>query len=151
LYIFRSFSGARFLRAQDVNWLPISGVADPNNWFEPNNWELSVSTAPHRIPTATDIASVNTTKDTIGASAIATVALPGAVAKELLIGATIGPITGVIVPSSTPGEVDVSGATASLALSGPDSLEVTNGSVLVENGGTLTATGGWPSALLVKL
>ena len=129
--------GAGSIQAQDVNWLPQSGVEDPNNWFDAANWQPSVSTAPQRIPITTDIASVNTTiEQTEGVvSAIATVGLSGAVAQQLLIGATIN--SGVITPS-TLGEVIVTGSGASLTLSGPDSLQVINGSLLVENGGTLT-------------
>jgi fibronectin-binding autotransporter adhesin len=129
---FALFSGARFLRGQDLTWLPKSGVTDPNNWFDANNWEPLNSTPPH-IPTPADVASVNTTTDPLGAPAVATVAMPGAVANELLIGA---------IQPSTPGEVIVTGTSSSLGLSsGKLSLEVINGSLLVENGGTLTATG----------
>jgi outer membrane autotransporter protein len=66
------------------------------------------------------------------------------VAKELLIGATLN--SGVIVPSGA-GTVIVDGPAASLTLGkgfdvSQDSLEVVNGSLIVENGATLSAQSG---------
>src|SRR5271165_6357731 len=81
--------------AQDLNWLPTSGVSDPTNWFEPENWEIFTSTPPPtRPPTSTESASVNTTTvegAPAGTSGIATIGphVPAAMANELLIGGTI--------------------------------------------------------------
>ena len=132
-------------RAQDVNWLPNSGVSDAANWFNSGNWE-TLTPGAIKPPNKGEIASVNTTMQPSGGPAPATIQLPGAVANELLIGATINSDSGVITPS-TVGQVIVSGANASLMLSGTNlpqgqvSLDIVNGSLLVEKGATLTSSG----------
>jgi outer membrane autotransporter protein len=134
-------NGVLITEAQDRNWTPTFSSIDPTNWFESDNW------TPMGAPTATQSASVNTSALPGGSPppvpAPATIRSPGAVANELLIGATID--SGVI--TSTAGEVIVTGTGASLKLSGTNlpqgqvSLDVVNGSLVVQNGGTLTSSG----------
>jgi autotransporter-associated beta strand protein len=131
--------GADPVQAQEVsNWVPPTGVSDPTNWFEPNNW------APALVPTAKQIVTVDTSTQTGGTpgAAPATIGpnsslIQAAVANELLIGESVG--VREVITLSTPGEVIVNGTSASLTLSGVDSLQVSNGSLQIQNGGTVNA------------
>jgi autotransporter-associated beta strand protein len=127
------------IQAQDINWVPDSGINNPD-WFIAGNWQIAPGSVAPQPPQSNQIASVNTTPPaTIGPRT------PGAVANELLIGATIE--SGVIVPSESAGAVIVTGTGASLTLFGTglpasqQSLEVIIGSLLVQNGGTVSAQG----------
>ena len=133
-------SGVISTYAQDLLWRA-SNVEVPNdgNWFNPNNWNANGdAVAP---PTATESAVVNT-------APTANVAAPGAQARFLIIGGTPADAnnTGAPFNGVGTGQVLVSGPTASLQL-GQEvegrpafSLDVVNGSLTVENGGTLVTT-----------
>ncbi len=132
------FSGLESSRAQDLTWSP---EAADGNWFTAGNWVLNNegATAP---PTAAESASVNGTAPATAVPA-PNIGTPGAVANQLLIGATIGE-GGVIAAAA--GQVNVSGNGASLTLSGTDltvgrSLEVVAGTLSVTNGGSLITSG----------
>jgi outer membrane autotransporter protein len=155
------FAGAAFIflgygiiptHAQDLTWNGIT--AGDNNWFVPSNWDGPAQTFPPVLPSPTRSASVNTGPPAVQS---ANIAAPGAVANELLIGGAI--VTGVpggtvaavatvpVEPFGT-GQVIVNGATASLTTfgtgplpTGQVSLDVVSGSLLVENGATLTSNG----------
>jgi outer membrane autotransporter protein len=155
------FAGAAFIflgygviptHAQDFTWNGIT--AGDNNWFVPSNWDGSAQTIPPVLPSPTQSAGVDTGPPAVQSANIAT---PGAVANELLIGGAIVTevtVAGITIdplePSGT-GQVIVNGATASLTLfgtglatalpAGQVSLDVVSGSLLVENGATLTSSG----------
>ena len=155
-------NGARPILAQDESWLPNNYVIDPTNWFEADNWQPLLSFAPS-VPMATQSASVNTTTQQFtGASAPATIGpnatgAQAAVANELLIGGMLtlngvrvggaGGVGGVVISPAGPGaigEVIINGPNASLTLGQnkpPVSLDVIQGSLVVQNGGTLTTFG----------
>ena len=140
---------------QDLFWtLPESGVpANDGNWFTPDNWS---SNPPPQIVQGTPGPPTAAQSASVGNAPSANITAPGAVANELLIGGAI--VSGVtagttaavtsdpVVPSGT-GQVIVSGGTASLTLFGTAlpvgqvSLDVVSGSLLVENGATLTSSG----------
>ena len=123
-------------QAQDI-W---SG-ATSTNWFDGGNWSFESP------PTSAEAAFVN-------GPVPATIAGPGAVANQLFIGVTPPPPpdedAALDLVSDPTGSVIVNGANATLTLSGSEplyladfpaySLDISNGSLLVENGGTVTAT-----------
>jgi outer membrane autotransporter protein len=144
--------------AQDLFWtqpLPESGVVPANdgNWFTPDNWS---SNPPQQVaqgtpgpPTAAQSASVgNAPPATITSPGLTAPGIAAAVANELLIGGIIEETddTPAVVANGT-GQVIVNGATASLTVfgtglpAGQVSLDVVSGSLLVENGATLTSNG----------
>jgi hypothetical protein len=92
-------------QSQDLNWTPNPVINDPS-WFIAGNWR------PPGPPTTAESASVSST-------IAANVAGSGAVANELLIGATL--TSGDVIPTGTAGTVIVNGPSASLTLSGRDS------------------------------
>ena len=131
---------------ETFDWLPQSGVKNPS-WFDAKNWTPNTSNVTG-FPTDGDSASVNTTPPAnIGAPPKG---VKPAMANELLIGATLQFINELVVApvaSGTAGAVNINGTGASLTLVGDGlptnqvSLDVAQGSVLVENGGTLTTSG----------
>ena len=144
--------------AQDLFWtqpLPESGVVPANdgNWFTPDNWS---SNPPQQFeqgtpgpPNAAQSASVgNAPPATITSPGLTAPGIAAAVANELLIGGIIEETddTPAVVANGT-GQVIVNGATASLTVfgtglpAGQVSLDVVSGSLLVENGATLTSNG----------
>lgn len=141
---------------QSVYWTnSIFGPANTGDWFTTANWTLSPppfnyggdagvpATSP---PTATQTAYVED-------APAATVAGAGAVANQLII--TNSPpqpppgagFSGAIAAAADPGQVIVNGANASITLggnnlaSGEESLEISTGSLTVENGGTVNTQG----------
>ena len=132
------FSGIFPSYAQNLTWSP-EAVSAPDNWFTPGNWVLHIDgTAP---PTPNESAGVNN-------APTANVGAPGAQARFLIIGGAEADAnnTGAPFNGVGAGQVLVSGPTASsqlgqkAALRPTFSLDVVNGSLTVENGGTLVTT-----------
>ena len=126
----------------DLSWRPSdSEFTNDGDWFNGNNWNSNDSVV--GPPNGANSAQVNNAPTAIILPRPS--GTPGATANELLIGATID--SGVITPSESAGAVIVTGTGASLTLFGTglpatqESLEVINGSLLVQNGGTVTAQG----------
>jgi outer membrane autotransporter protein len=153
LFLLIAFSGLCFgispIYAETLDWVspfPSSGITNDGNWFTPTNWR------PELVPAPADTATVNNAPTANIAAPPATVpgvAAPGnppaAVANELLIGGTIEETD---LAADGTGAVIVNGATASLTVfgkptppTGQVSLDVVSGSLLVENGATLTSNG----------
>ena len=136
--VFLWLYGAVSTDAQSLFWSPSNvEFVNDGNWFNPNNWNGG-AVAP---PTAAESAAVNNAPP-------ANVAAPGAQARFLIIGKTEADAnnTGAPFNGVGTGQVLVSGPTASLQL-GQEvegrpafSLDVVNGSLTVENGGTLVTT-----------